>query len=146
MDLKIAKQKYGVQKAKAKMRNVPFLITFEEWCDVWKASGKWEQRGCGKGKYVMSRKGDQGPYSVNNIIIQTHADNNIEATRIFTEETINKMRLARIGKPGLKHTEETKAKLRKPKPKIMCPHCNLVGAAGIMQRWHMDNCKTINIK
>ena len=46
---------------------------------------------------------------------------------------------------GKKHTEETKAKyhLRK-KPTYVtqtCPHCDLTGRGGVMNRWHMDSCK-----
>lgn len=42
---------------------------------------------------------------------------------------------------GKKHSEETKAKWRKPKPVVKCPHCEVEGGRGIMTRWHFDNCK-----
>jgi len=66
---------------------------------------------------------------------------------------------------GKKHSEETKQKISKsctgkkmpesmkrklsqdrkgiPRPKIQCPHCNKIGATGMMQRWHFDNCKLL---
>jgi hypothetical protein len=75
MDMKIAKQRYNEQKYRAKSREIEFPITFEEWCNVWKLSGKWEQRGCRKGQYVMSRKNDIGSYAVDNISIQLHESN-----------------------------------------------------------------------
>jgi hypothetical protein len=34
--------------------------------------------------------------------------------------------------------------MRKPKSKIKCNYCNLVGGSGIMKRWHFDNCKHKN--
>jgi hypothetical protein len=71
-DLSIAKQKYNEQKYRAKSRGIEFILTFEEWWDIWQQSGKWEQRGCKKGCYVMSRIGDTGSYSINNVFIQLH--------------------------------------------------------------------------
>ena len=51
---------------------------------------------------------------------------------------------ARIANTGVPHTEESKAKMRKPKgpsKQLTCPHCNLIGGASNMRRWHFDNCK-----
>jgi group I intron endonuclease len=42
---------------------------------------------------------------------------------------------------GKTRSEETKAKLRKPKPKTTCPHCGLTGGANAMKRYHFANCK-----
>lgn len=42
---------------------------------------------------------------------------------------------------GTKRSEETKAKLRKPKRKVSCPHCNKIGGISQMKRWHYENCK-----
>lgn len=42
---------------------------------------------------------------------------------------------------GYKHSESTKAKLRKPKPKVTCPHCGFIGGASSTKRWHFNNCK-----
>lgn len=45
------------------------------------------------------------------------------------------------------HSEVTKAKMSashkgKPKPIIICPHCNKSGGGqALMNRWHFDNCK-----
>jgi uncharacterized membrane protein len=130
MDLKEAKQKYNRQKFNAKPRGIPFLITFEEWCYVWEQSGKWEQRGKGRGKYVMARFGDKGAYEIGNVFIQLHGDNlkdaNIGISRPKSEETKLKMREAKLGIPqsaehkakiaaantGKKRSEETKANMR----------------------------------
>jgi len=61
------------------------------------------------------------------------------------EESLEKKR-ARKGEAhafyGKTHSEETLAKMRGvPKPKATCPHCGVEGGAGIMKRWHFDNCK-----
>lgn len=60
---------YSTQKRKAAQRNIEWLLSFDEWWDIWQASGHWEQRGNRKGYYCMSRHGDTGPYSVENVYI-----------------------------------------------------------------------------
>lgn len=42
---------------------------------------------------------------------------------------------------GFKVSEETKEKLRGPKPTLTCPHCNKEGAGPIMFRYHFGKCK-----
>ena len=61
--------KYLGQKHNAKHRGIEWKFKFEDWCRVWDESGKWELRGTGKGKYVMGRFGDVGPYSPDNVEI-----------------------------------------------------------------------------
>ena len=73
------RHKYACHKSKAKSRGIEFNLTFEEWWDIWQQSGKWEQRGCRKGQYVMSRKNDVGPYAIGNVFIQLQEDNRREA-------------------------------------------------------------------
>ena len=46
--------------------------------------------------------------------------------RVITDEHANKIAEALRGKA---------------KAKVTCPHCLKVGGAGLMQRWHFDNCK-----
>ena len=65
------------QRSNAKCRGILWCLTFDEWLDWWKASGKLNQRGCHKGGYVMGRKNDTGPYSLNNIICISNAENNV---------------------------------------------------------------------
>ena len=38
-------------------------------------SGRWEQRGRARDKYVMCRRNDTGPYSVSNVYIATLSHN-----------------------------------------------------------------------
>ena len=114
MDLKDMKKKYGAHRNSAKQRNIPFLFTFEEWCRVWIDSGHWEERGNKtQDQYVMARKGDTGPYSVDNVDIKTNRENCIEgnAGRTKTAEARAKMAAAKLGKPQMKRTPEWIAKI-----------------------------------
>lgn len=54
---------------------VEFKLTFEQWCKVWSDSGKFDQRGCRRGQYVMSRRNDLGHYEEGNVFIQLHSEN-----------------------------------------------------------------------
>ena len=52
-------------------------LKFWEWWTIWLESGKWDDRGRGDG-FVMSRHGDTGPYSKENVFIQWARRNNSE--------------------------------------------------------------------
>jgi hypothetical protein len=67
--------KYQSQKQGAELRNIPWKLTFEEWCDVWLASGKWLQRGNRADQYCMHRLFDIGPYAKDNVEIITNRQN-----------------------------------------------------------------------
>ena len=61
--------------------------------------------------------------------------------KIISEETKAKMSAAQANKD---FTEVHKANLRKPKGTqqiFTCPHCDKVGGATGMTRWHFSNCK-----
>jgi hypothetical protein len=66
---KTPRGRYHHQKSTSLSRGVEFLLTFEEWWDIWQTSGKWELRGRRRGQYVMARFGDRGPYERSNIRI-----------------------------------------------------------------------------
>ena len=87
--MKTAKDKYWQQKTQARLRKLEFTLTFEQWYDIWQQSGKWEQRGRKKGQYVMSRIGDNGGYTPENVFIQSNADNNRDAApnRTYTKKS-----------------------------------------------------------
>jgi hypothetical protein len=74
-----ARNAFLVQRADARRRGIPFLLTFEEWWTIWHASGYWERRGKLAGQYVMARYGDVGPYALGNVRICTFGDNAREA-------------------------------------------------------------------
>jgi hypothetical protein len=62
----------------ASRRNIVFLLTYEQWLEVWQRSGYLDKRGCKKGQYVMARFGDIGPYSLDNVKIVPQEDNHAE--------------------------------------------------------------------
>ena len=57
------------QKRTARYRGVGFDLTLKQWWDLWQESGKWDQRGRGKGRYCMARIRDTGSYAVGNVQI-----------------------------------------------------------------------------
>ena len=69
---------FNKQRRHAADRRIPFLLTFAEWLAIWQRSGHLHERGCRKGQFVMSRKGDVGPYSIGNVRIIRHEDNAAE--------------------------------------------------------------------
>lgn len=71
---------YRCQENNAKIRGIGWEITLWEWWSAWQQSGKWEQRGRGRG-YVMCRNGDVGPYALGNIHIATGVENSSEGQR-----------------------------------------------------------------
>jgi hypothetical protein len=94
------KRKFYAHRCNARRRGIEFILTFEEWFQIWQDSGYWDQRGLGKNQYVMSRYGDQGPYSITNVFIQMNCDNVREyAIKFKSEATKKKMSLAKIGVP-----------------------------------------------
>lgn len=85
------KSAYQSQKNKATSRGVPFLLTFDEWWAIWDESGKWDQRGCRRGQYVMARFGDAGAYERGNVRICTAAENRIDWGMSLSKETRQQM-------------------------------------------------------
>lgn len=112
---------FTAHKSNAKMRGVEFLFTFEQWRDWWIATGKWELRGRGYGKYCMRRHGDVGPYSIDNVFCGTNEENVRDGNlgKVDSQETKRKKSESMRGKPkpwalGEKnpmHRPEVKAKM-----------------------------------
>jgi hypothetical protein len=164
------RKQFNDQKSNAKIRNIEWNLTYEEWISIWESSGHLEQRGRGNGKYVMSRTGDVGPYSPQNVFIQLWEHNKKEvfddpirqtALNIkkslstkgvgkgpLSEEHKENIRLAALKRQP--RSQETKEKNRQanlgrilgPVEQVSCPHCNKQGGINAMKRWHMDNCKS----
>ena len=76
----LPQQRFNQHRRAAKQRGVAFELSFDDWMRIWRDSGKWGQRGCGSGKYVMSRRGDVGAYAVGNVFIQSFEANVTEGT------------------------------------------------------------------
>ncbi len=69
------KGRYAHQKNTAKYRGIEFKLSFDEWWDIWQASGKWDERGSSGEHYCMCRKEDLGAYELGNVRIDTHIGN-----------------------------------------------------------------------
>jgi|GEM_PF-2966559 len=63
------------QRQAARQRGIEWNLKLWDWWQIWQLSGKWDDRGRGKGKYVMCRFGDAGSYEVGNVYIATHEHN-----------------------------------------------------------------------
>ena len=77
------------QKKNASSRRIEFKLNFRQWWELWLNSGKWDSRGVRFGQYVMGRKDDCGPYSVDNVIIQT-CSSNISDGHKYRKNVLNK--------------------------------------------------------
>jgi hypothetical protein len=75
-----ARRKFNQQRGNARRRGIAWQLTFDEWRNIWLASGKWNQRGIHTGEYCMARPGDIGPYSVGNVRIVPVTQNHNEMT------------------------------------------------------------------
>ena len=167
--MKNYRKQFNDQKSNANHRNIDWQLSYEQWEAIWKLSGYLDKRGRGNGKYVMSRKGDQGPYSIENVFIQLWEKNRAEvfddqlrmnemnlkksiktkgiARGPFSEDHIENIRQAALKRPPCsaekaeKHRQANLGRILGPVKKISCPHCNKEGGINAMKRWHLDNCK-----
>ena len=73
--------KYFQHRKAAQDRGIQFDLTFPEWYNAWESSGHLEQRGRGRGQYVMARIGYKGAYTLGNIKIVTCSENITEGYR-----------------------------------------------------------------
>ena len=71
--------RYTTHRANSLRRGLDWEFTFEEWWQVWKDSGKWEQRGKSADSYCMARINDEGPYCADNVVITTMTENSRQA-------------------------------------------------------------------
>lgn len=64
------KGQFAKHRQNAYSRGVEFLLTFDEWWNIWQRSGHWAKRGNRSGRYVMARHNDEGPYKRGNVAIE----------------------------------------------------------------------------
>jgi hypothetical protein len=69
-------RRYKQHRHHAAARGIPFLLTFDQWWQVW--APHWSRRGYGAGRYCMARHGDTGPYAPGNVSIISNAQNTRE--------------------------------------------------------------------
>ncbi len=113
---KTDKHKFHTQKSLAKRRGIPFELTFEQWLDVWQASGKLAERGRKKGQYCMARKGDKGAYAVGNVEIILGSENSsvMWQNKEHVRERQSKAHLGqKAWNKGIPHSAETRMKIKR---------------------------------
>jgi hypothetical protein len=74
------KMAFRYQRRRAKQRNIPFDLTFDQFVAFWSVGDRWARRGTGADDLVMSRIADEGGYAEANIFCQTQAENGLEAS------------------------------------------------------------------
>lgn len=145
-ELTAAKRSYEI-KAKTITRRrdknglpIEMLLTFDEWLDIWLASGQLLNRGLRRGQYVMSRDNDLGHYEVGNAFIQLASDNSREGK--FGQPSSIKGRVSPT--KGMRQSEESNEKRRLAKLKLHkkpCPHCLKAFDPAAFSRYHGSRCK-----
>lgn len=141
-ELKQARRKWKTQEYNAIARGVLFEITFEDWLSVWLESGHWYERGKGNGAYCMCRKGDTGPYSKDNVRIDTIENNSIEAHkgRIPSVDTRVKMSEWQKGKRKGPYSEDVKVKMRTSRNlRYCCILCKHESTTNLLSRHQCSN-------
>ena len=76
---------------------------------------------------------------------QKQAVSKSSSERVWSEESLLKLSVSQTGlkKPPLSINHKQKIsefQKGKPKLKIQCPHCDVIGGVNTMGRWHFDNC------
>jgi integrase len=69
----LPQKRYEFHKTRAEREGIPFLLPYDEWLAIWRASGHFNETGAGG--YCMARFGDRGPYAVDNVRIITQPEN-----------------------------------------------------------------------
>ena len=108
-----ARYKYGEHRSNARKRNIPFLLSFDDWDTIWQLSGKWAQRGHRRGQYVMSRPGDKGSYEMGNVVICLAEENRAERNRNYLSALGTKRPDVSLRTKGVPMSAETRAKMSK---------------------------------
>lgn len=89
-------RRYSAAKGAAKQRDVPFLLSFDQWWSIWIQSGHWDERGQHRGTYCMSRYGDLGFYEIGNVFIQETTKNVSQAQKNKIQPQSMKDRLKEV--------------------------------------------------
>ena len=129
---------YCKQRYSAGKRGIDWQFTYDEWVSWWGTD--ITKRGRGKGKLVMARTKDQGPYHPSNVRKETYENNIIERNILHTGDK-------RSDETKLKISEASLGKAKSPEHvqsfrniQLTCPHCNKSGGMGLY-RWHFDHCR-----
>ena len=139
--MKTPKKRFQEQKDAAKQRGIGFNLSFDEWWNIWEQSGKYNQRGCRKGQYVMSRINDTGAYEVNNVFIQTCGGNNSDAHKGRPKPKSKFTKQAYVWTPERRKQFSDTLKGRK-QPTRLCELCKVDVSKSNYDR-HVIKCKSV---
>lgn len=67
------------QRINATNRGIGWQLTLGQWWAIWESSGKWDQRGRGRGRYCLARYADRGDYVPGNVWVCEFTENCREA-------------------------------------------------------------------
>lgn len=87
LELRPGEQAFNMQRYGAQARGIVWELTYEEWWNWWQIDNRWTNRGAGPEQLVMCRKGDVGPYSLDNIYCTTQVQNTRDAHRFRKERS-----------------------------------------------------------
>lgn len=85
-DRKILRKRFTEQKRRAHQRKIVWSLSEEEWFDFWLIDNRWKNRGTSADNFVMSRIGDSGAYSKDNVTCQTQKENGLEHAALVSGE------------------------------------------------------------
>lgn len=113
--MKMFKDAYNKHKYSAGPRGIEFLLTFEEWLQIWTDSGHIHERGTRKNQYQMARFGDRGPYAVGNVRIITSSENHTEYNLLRGESPMRGRKMGPFSEEHKKKlSESATGKIRPP--------------------------------
>jgi hypothetical protein len=122
-ELRDARSKFFDQRCTSRYRGIPWDLTFEQWWEIWRKSGKWYERGRGKGMFQMARFNDSGAYAVGNVRI-TSVEENLAERELPRGES----------NPCSKLTEDDIREIRYLEGKMKRP---LIAEKFGINRWHV---------
>ena len=80
-----ARERFASQRRSAVRKGCRFLLSFDQWFAIWRASGHFHERGRGRGKYCLARLDAGGAFEVGNVRVITIEA--VGAARRFSDET-----------------------------------------------------------
>jgi hypothetical protein len=89
--------RYKAHRHNAARRGIEFALSFAQWWAIWKRSGRWNERGRGRGRFVMARNADRGGYEEGNVYITTNEVN--AAAHEYDDAARARMARARRDRP-----------------------------------------------
>lgn len=115
---------YKGHQGVARQRNIDFNFTFDEWLDVWIASGHLSERGRKRGQYVMARYNDIGPYEASNVRIITTGENLREGNNSAAAKSAASKEA--MNRPGVRAKRSAAAKAANARPEVRAKHCKRI--------------------